>query len=188
MLLASTTAQCARSSHNDTIPSVSDIRQALTDCSVLVPYADATEEDFRQYLRRPIGDYAEMPGGQVRMMAELSRRDEQDTRDVRDFLAWFDSSQYAEIKRVAGSQEMTMNGPGTVGVGGGHLQADDILTILKKRRGKGGHESSARLADTVLGQEPRDSGALMIEGGPIHSLREWVPSENAADSMELDAV
>lgn len=189
MLLASTTAQCARSSHNDSIPSVSDVRQALTECSALVPYADATEEDFRQWLRRPIGDYASMAGGQARMMAELDRREEQDTRDVKEFLAWFQGPQYAEIKRIASSSEATMNGPGDVGVGGSHVQVEDILTTLKKRRGKGAQEAETRFTDTVLGNGSHDTKAVTIEGGSIRSLRAWAPSVRSTENtaMEIDA-
>ncbi|QIW97474.1 hypothetical protein AMS68_002992 [Peltaster fructicola] len=174
LLLATSTAQHAQTAHNDHIPSIADVRHALTECGVLVPYADATEEEFRERMRRPLSDYVDMKGGHVRLAAERRRRDEQDVKDIRDFTSWFDGAQYTEIRRVAGmSGDAIAAGPGSVGVGGSLVRADDMLVTLKKKYGKTGQESEARFADTVLGQGEVDRPEVVIEGGAARSLQLW---------------
>ncbi|EGP91617.1 uncharacterized protein MYCGRDRAFT_67149 [Zymoseptoria tritici IPO323] len=81
LLLASTTAQHAWSSHNDPVPTITDLRMALSDCGVLIPYSDPSEEAWKERMRKPLSE---------------------DTKDVREFTRWYDSPQYREIKRVAG--------------------------------------------------------------------------------------
>ncbi|KAI7530238.1 hypothetical protein KC331_g14770 [Hortaea werneckii] len=68
-----------------------------------------------------------------------------------------------------------------VGVGGGVVQAEDYLTVLKKKmHGKAGEDDS-RLQGTVLGRhgaEVEDGGELgdvVIEGGPVQRIRDWMP-------------
>lgn len=194
LLLAMSTAQQAQTAHNDHVPSIADVRHALTECGILVPYADTTAEEFRERMRRPISDYADMKGGHVRMAAERRRRDEQDTKDVRDFTSWFDGPQYAEIRRVAGmSGDTNAAGPGSVGVGGSLVRADDMLVTLKKKYGKNGQESEARFTDTVLGQGESERPEIVIEGGAARSLRLWALStahreQNGThnDNMDID--
>lgn len=171
LLLASTTAQHAWLSHNDPIPSITDVRMALSDCGILVPLTDPAEESWTERMRRPLSEIADIPkGGAQRMAAEKRKRDEQDTRDVREFTNWFDSAQHREIKRVAGMIP-DPNAP-AVGVGGGVVQADDFLTTLKKKHNKVGDDS--RLQGTVLGRQA-DERDVIIEGGPVAKMKDWRP-------------
>lgn len=175
VLLASTTAQHAVSSHNDPVPTISDVRMALSDCGVLIPLEGAAEEAWKERMRIPLAEMADVPkAGKQRMIAEKRKRDDEDTEDVREFARWYDSSQYREIKRVAGL-EKDLNVPGAVpliGVGGSVVKEDDFFTALKKKHSKSGDDS--RLQGTVLGR-PADERDVVIEGGPVQHLREWRP-------------
>ncbi|KAF2480475.1 hypothetical protein BDY17DRAFT_284329 [Neohortaea acidophila] len=155
LLLADTTAKLALNSHNDHIPTLNDVRQAMAECGVLVPLNTSAEETWDETLRRP--------------------REEEDVEDVRQFLRWFDGAQHAEIKRVAGM--VPEAGAGAVGVGGGVVKEEDFLERLKKRGYKGGTiggNEDARLVGTVLGREAESKG-VVVEGGPVQDLREWRP-------------
>ncbi|KAK4507433.1 hypothetical protein PRZ48_001168 [Zasmidium cellare] len=186
-LLASTTAQHAWSSHNDPVPTITDVRMALSDCGVLTPLDDPAEEAWKERLRRPLSELADVPkGGRQRMMAEKRKRDDEDTRDVREFAKWYDSSQFREMKRVAGMtpDASAVGGIPAVGVGGSVVQADDFLTTLKKKQGKAGDDS--RLQGTVLGRTADDK-EFVVEGGPVQHIRDWKPkleerSVNVQDS------
>lgn len=175
VLLASTTAQHAVSSHNDPVPTISDVRMALSDCGVLIPLEGAAEEAWKERMRIPLAELADVPkAGKQRMIAEKRKRDDEDTEDVREFARWYDSSQYREIKRVAGL-EKDLNVPGAVpliGVGGSVVKEDDFFTALKKKHSKSGDDS--RLQGTVLGR-PADERDVVIEGGPVQRLRDWRP-------------
>lgn len=175
VLLASTTAQHAVSSHNDPVPTISDVRMALSDCGVLIPLEGAAEEAWKERMRIPLAEMANVPkAGKQRMIAEKRKRDDEDTEDVREFARWYDSSQYREIKRVAGL-EKDLNVPGAVpliGVGGSVVKEDDFFTALKKKHSKSGDDS--RLQGTVLGR-PADERDVVIEGGTVQRLRDWRP-------------
>lgn len=175
VLLASTTAQYAISSHNDPVPTISDVRMALSDCGVLIPLEGAAEEAWKERMRIPLAEMADVPkAGKQRAMVEKRKRDDEDTEDVREFTRWYDSSQYREIKRVAGL-EKDLNVPGAVpliGVGGSVVKEDDFFTALKKKHSKSGDDS--RFQGTVLGR-PADEKDVVIEGGPVQRLRDWRP-------------
>ena len=63
MLLASSTATHARSSHNDPIPTITDLRMALAECGALSPLSGAAEEDWRERMRRPMIEIEEPENG-----------------------------------------------------------------------------------------------------------------------------
>ncbi|KAK5131890.1 hypothetical protein LTR08_000478 [Meristemomyces frigidus] len=176
LLLASTTAQHALNTHNDPIPTITDVRLALTDCGVLIPAEGAAEEEWRELMRVPVVDMASAveKGGQKRMIAEKRKRDEEDLKDVTEFKRWFQGSQYAEIRRIAGMVPDTSatGAMPAVGVGGGVVQAEDFLTVLKKKHGKGGDEG--RLQGTVLGRDGEDK-EVIVEGGPVQRIKDWRP-------------
>lgn len=185
MLLASTTATQARSSHNDPVPTITDIRMALAECGAISPVAGAAEEDWRERMRRPLSEI-EKPenGGRARAQAEKRRREDEDLRDVREFARWFDSPQHAEMRRIAG----LMPDAGTtaiVGVGGGVVQAEDFLTVLKRKHGKVGEDT--RFQGTALGREGEDR-AVVIEGGPVGSLRDWRPPVQPQTQKQVNGV
>ena len=197
LLLASTTAQYALNTHSDPIPTITDVRLALTDCGVLIPAEGAAEVEWRELMRVPVEDMASAveKGGQKRMIAEKRKRHEEDLKDVTEFKRWFDGSQYTEIRRIAGMVPDTSatGAMPAVGVGGGVVQAEDFLTVLKKKHGKGGDES--RLQGTVLGRDAEDK-EIMIEGGPVQKINDWRPrredrpvedSKRQEDVMEVAA-
>lgn len=171
ILLASTTAQHAWSTHNDPVPTITDVRMALSDCGVLIPYTDPSEESWKERMRKPLREVADVPqGGKARLTAEKRKRDEEDTKDVRQFTNWYNSSQYREIKRVAGI--IPDEGVARMGVGGQMMQGDDFFTSLKKKLSKAADD--ARLQGTVLGR-PADGKEVIIEGGPVQHIKDWRP-------------
>ncbi|KAK5681064.1 hypothetical protein LTS10_006824 [Elasticomyces elasticus] len=174
LLLASTTARYASLSHNDPIPTVTDVRLALAECGALIPAESATEEAWREIMRVPIEEMGKaVPrGGEARMRAEKRKRDEEDVRDVAEFKRWFDGKEHAEARRVAGMVPDESTGVPAVGVGGGVVQAEDFLTVLKKKQSKVGDDS--RLMGTVLGKEA-EAKEVLVEGGPVQRIRDWKP-------------
>lgn len=188
MLLASTTAQHARLSHNDAVPNITDIRMALAECGALSPLSGAAEEDWRERMRRPMSEI-EQPenGGPTRAQAEKKRREEEDLKDVRDFTRWFDSPQHAEMRRIAGLvPDASVTGAATaptIGVGGSVVQAEDYLQILKSKAGKS--TMDIRYQGTTLG-EPVEDRNVIIEGGPVGSLRDWRPPQTHAKPNAMD--
>lgn len=196
LLLASTAAQHAMLSHNDPIPTVSDVRLALAAAGVLHPLTDPSEEAWRERMRKPLAEIADVPqGGRARGAAQKRRRDDEDTRDVREFTRWFDSAPHREARRVAGMLPENASGAavaggvgGTsgaalpaVGVGGGVVAAEDFLSVLKKKHSRAGEES--RLRGTVLSNIP-DEKDIVIEGGPVQYIRDWRPRTNALPDEE----
>ncbi|KAI7505072.1 hypothetical protein KC367_g802 [Hortaea werneckii] len=194
LLLASTTAQHAYNTHNDPIPTVTDVRMALADCGALTPADSATEEEWRELMRIPVSELeASVPkGGEKRAVAEKRKRDEQDVQDIKRFRRWFEGDTHAEMRRIAGlvpDASVTGAGganlPAAVAVGGGVVQAEDYLTVLKKKmHGKAGQDDS-RLQGTVLGRHGVEVGEdgggdgelseVVIEGGPVQRIRDWMP-------------
>lgn len=177
ILLASTTAQHAISAHDDPIPTVSDVRLALTDCGVLFPSDDAAEESWKEIMRVPLEDMgrAVEKGSAGRIAAERRKREEEDLRDVREFERWYHGDALAEIRRVAGvTPDASAAGASfpVVGVGGGLMQADDFLTTLKRKHGKVGDDS--KWQGTVLGRSSEDRD-VVVEGGPVLRIQDWRP-------------
>ena len=148
---------------------------AMQDCGVLIPLDGAAEEEWIELLRRPVESMGQEveKGGRQRVQAEKRKREEEDGKDVKDFVRWFEAEQHREIRRIAGMvPETGVTGAATVGVGGGVVLAEDFLTTLKKRQYKGGDDG--RLVGTVLGRGAEDK-TVAVEGGPVQSLREWRP-------------
>ncbi|KAK3724868.1 hypothetical protein LTR37_000916 [Vermiconidia calcicola] len=174
LLLASTTAKQALNSHNDPVPTISDVRLAMQECGSLIPVQGAAEENWEELLRRPVEEL-----GRERGRAEKRKREEEDVGDLRRFLRWLDEGEFAEVRRVAGLVEDGPTGAGAVvGVGGGVVQAEDFLSQLKKRqRGLGagvGVDEGARFQGTVLGRQAEERPGAVIKGGPVQGLHEWV--------------
>ncbi|OQO04180.1 hypothetical protein B0A48_10790 [Cryoendolithus antarcticus] len=171
LLLASTTLLHAQNGHNTSEPTISDVRMAMRDAGVLVPFDEAGEEEWQERSRRPMKEVqGEGSAGEARARAEAKRREERDLRDVREFVGWFEGPVYAEIQRIAGLAPEPGNT--AVGVGGGRVVADDFVVSLKRKIGKVGDDG--RFAGTVLGRMGEEK-AVVIEGGPVQSLREWRP-------------
>jgi transcription initiation factor TFIID subunit 3 len=182
MLLAQTTAAHAISSHNDPVPTITDVRMALAECGALSPLSGAAEEDWRERMRRPMSEIeAPENGGLTRAQAEKKRREEEDLKDVRDFMRWFESSQHTEMRRIAGLiHDASATGAATaptIGVGGGVVQAEDYLQVLKSKQGKS--TADIRFQGSALGH-PGEDRTVFIEGGPVGSLRDWKPPQTHA--------
>lgn len=120
LLLAETTLQTALDSHNDNIPTITDVRLALTECGALSSVASAAEEDWTEKFRLPVSEYDGLKHGDARRAGELHRRADEDTRDVREFIQWIMSDQNREIRRIAGV--LPEVGPG------GTVAGEDYLT------------------------------------------------------------
>nr|OQO20024.1 hypothetical protein B0A51_13844 [Rachicladosporium sp. CCFEE 5018] len=171
LLLASTTLLHAQNAHNTSEPTIADVRMAMRDAGVLVPFDEAGEEEWRERSRRPMKEVqGDGSAGEARARAEAKRREERDLRDVRELVAWFEGPVHAEIQRISGLTAET--GATAVGVGGGRVVADDFVVSLKRKIGKVGEDG--RFAGTVLGRTGEEK-AIVIEGGPVQSLREWRP-------------
>ncbi len=99
ILLASRTVSWAQESHNSSVPDISDVRMALTDCGLLGPTLQGSEEVWREILRRPLEEISERNG--LRMM-EKARRDQEDTEDVQAFVDWFQGGVIEELARITG--------------------------------------------------------------------------------------
>lgn len=160
LLLATTTAAHANANHNTPVPTITDVRMALTDCGVLTPTQGGAEEEWKERIRIPLSEYDNMPSGLERKQKEMKRRQEEDTQDVREFISWIVGDKNKEIRRVAGM----------LSEGAMDTQAEDYLTMLKKKHSKTGEE--ARYQGTVLGIRADDK-PMRIEGGPVESLHEW---------------
>lgn len=144
---------------------------ALSDCGVLIPYSDPSEEAWKERMRKPLSEVADVPsGGAARKVAEKRKRDDEDTKDVREFTRWYDSPQYREIKRVAGI--IPDDSIARMGVGGQMMQGDDFFTALKKKLSKAADDT--RLQGTALGR-PNEFKEVVVEGGPVQHVRDWKP-------------
>lgn len=167
LLLANTTAAHAYLNHNSPVPTVTDVRMALTDCGMLNSALGGAEEEWKERFRRPYEEFEDLPYGQVRREKEMKRREDEDTKDVREFVNWITGDRNKEIRRVAGLQIEAGTGVG------GDMQAvaEDYLTALKKKHARTGQEE--RYAGTVLGKQAEDRD-IKIEGGPVETVQEWV--------------
>ncbi|KAL1302446.1 hypothetical protein AAFC00_002838 [Neodothiora populina] len=162
LLLAESTLNHALDNHNTNIPTVTDVRLALTECGALIPIMSAAEEDWTEKFRHSMSDYDDMKFGDTRRTGESNRRADEDARDVREFIQWIMSDQNKEIRRIAGV--LPEVGPG------GIVAGEDYLTALKKKHSKTGEES--RYQGTLLGK-PAEDRPVKIEGGPFETLHEW---------------
>jgi len=166
MLLASATAEHALLNHNTPVPTLTDVRLALTDCGVLLPTRSSAEEEWTERLRRPLDEYDSMPYGAERRSNEIRRREDEDTKDVRDFVTWVTGERNKEIRRIAG----LLPDADAIGADGAVELPEDYLTALKKKHSKTGEE--ARYQGTVLGK-PAGDRLVKIEGGPVERLEDW---------------
>ena len=99
-LLATRTAINAHANHNDLTPDITDVRQAMQDCGLLVPTLTASEEIWKEMLRKPIEEY---PTENDVRENEQKKRDAEDTADVTEFIDWVIGDQNREIMRIAGT-------------------------------------------------------------------------------------
>ncbi|RVX73649.1 hypothetical protein B0A52_02539 [Exophiala mesophila] len=147
-LLASSTAQNAFITHNTNVPTIQDVRIALTLAGALVPQMGAAEENLK-------GD-VEIDGVMVPF---------EDLRGVQNFVNWAQGPVNKEIRRVAGFEDDS-NLEEIVGLD----EQEDYLTAIKKKHSKTGEES--RFQGTVLGKDA-DLQQVTIVGGPASSMAEW---------------
>lgn len=102
MLLASRTAIRALENHNDATPDTTDVRLAMGDCGLFSPSLTASEEVWRELLRKPL---SEVPDSNGLRELEAASRNAEDTAEIAEFFHWFDGPVYKEIKRIAGLEQ-----------------------------------------------------------------------------------
>lgn len=160
------------------LPTITDIRLAMSSCAVFSSSDTATEEIWAEMLRKPITAFPV-----IAQDKERRRRDYEDTKDVHEFLDWIVGPANQEILRIAGLMDAQRAAVAAVGASanGGTTAAaaptiaelveprEDYLAQMKKKRCKTGE--SSRFAGTALGKV-EDRGGVRIEGGP-ESLEQW---------------
>ena len=85
LLLASSTAQNAFNTHNSSVPTIQDVRLALSEAGALYPQMSAAEEQLR---------------GAVEVEGEMLPFE--DLRGVRAFVEWAQDDLNKEVRRMAG--------------------------------------------------------------------------------------
>ncbi|KAF2099314.1 hypothetical protein NA57DRAFT_55286 [Rhizodiscina lignyota] len=159
--LAQRTAEHAIAHHGDLIADVTDVRMAMNDCAVFAPILTPTEEAWKEVLRKPLEEYHENARAQ-----EQRSRDEEDTREIKEFIEWVRGDVNKEIARIAG---LVADANTVIAPEPSNLK-DDYVTALKKKHSKTGEES--RFQGSVLGIQAEDR-AVKVEGGSVDSLQEW---------------
>jgi len=165
MLLATRALVHAHTNHIEPKLDITDVRMAMVDCGILQPSTTASQEVWRELLRKPV---EEIPDRGRLHQAVISERDEQDTEDVTAFVNFFRSNAYKEIIRVAGvlpEEDIT----GEVE----KRKPQSYLVALKKKKHSKTGEGS-RFQGTVLGKRG-EMRAVRIDGtsGQPESIGEW---------------
>ncbi|KIW64935.1 hypothetical protein PV04_07235 [Phialophora macrospora] len=150
LLLASSTAQNAFNLHNTFVPTVQDVRLALSQAGALYPQMSTAEESLRD-------DVEISEGVWVRF---------EDLRGVEAFVNWAHGPVNKEIRRIAGFGDEA----NVEEIAAGLDDQEDYLAALKKRHSKTGEES--RYQGTVLGKDG-ELQSVAIVGGPAASIAEW---------------
>ena len=164
VLLATRALTYAHTSHVEPHLDITDVRMAMVDCGILQPSTTASQEVWRELLRKPVEEY---PDRNQLHQAVLAERDEEDTEDVTAFVKWFRSNAYREIVRVAGLlQEEDINGEME------RKKPQNYLAAMKKKHSKTGEGS--RFQGTVLGRAG-EMKEIKIDGttGMPESIDEW---------------
>ncbi|OCT49365.1 Bromodomain associated DNA binding protein [Cladophialophora carrionii] len=150
LLLASSTAQNAFNLHNTFVPTIQDVRLALSQAGALYPQMSTAEESLRDDVQ--IAEGAWVPF--------------EDLRGVEAFVNWAYGPVNKEIRRIAG-----FGGEANVEeIAAGLDDQEDYLSALKKRHSKTGEES--RYQGTVLGKDTEPQSVAIV-GGPAASIAEW---------------
>jgi transcription initiation factor TFIID subunit 3 len=164
---------------DDEVPTITDVRLGLAASAFFTQTMTPAEEAWTEELRRPLSSFHPLARPK-----ERARRDDEDTRDVREFIDWITGPVNAEIRRIAG---MNVTDTDVAIAGDEPVIKDDFLAALKKKHSKTG--DGARYAGTVLGRAAdADGQSTRIEGGPA-SLQEWreglKPHHGGNDSLEV---
>jgi transcription initiation factor TFIID subunit 3 len=163
VLLGQRTVLNAIVNHNTTKPTITDVRMAMNDCGVLIPSLTSAEEVWQELMRKPLHMIPEDHGLREK---EHARRDQEDIREINEFIEWImHSDQNREIRRITGMGTDTINETGEQ-----ETITEDYVTTLKKKHSKTGEES--RYQGTVLGKMA-DDRSIKIEGGPVESIQDW---------------
>ncbi|KIX01283.1 uncharacterized protein Z518_09008 [Rhinocladiella mackenziei CBS 650.93] len=149
ILLASSTARTAFNTHNSMVPTIQDVRLALSQAGALVPQMTTVEENLRGEV--------EIEGVMVPF---------EDLRGVEAFVNWAQGPVNKEIRRVAGFGDDA----NVEEIAAGLDDQEDYLTALKKKHSKTGEEF--RYQGTILGKDT-ELQAVSIVGGPAASIAEW---------------
>ncbi|EXJ77871.1 hypothetical protein A1O3_09030 [Capronia epimyces CBS 606.96] len=158
IMLASSTAQNAFTLHNTPVPTIQDVRLALSQSGALTPQMSTAEEGLR--------DAVEVEGVMVPY---------EDLRGVEGFVNWAQGPVNKEIRRVAGfGDDVNVEEIAT-----GLDDQEDYLSALKTKHSKTGEES--RYQGTVLGKES-EVQSVTIVGGPATSIAEWTQKSLSASA------
>ncbi len=161
-------------------PTISDVRLAFSSISFFNSTLTASEEAWRETLRKPLSSFP--PGAREK---ERRRRHAEDTRDIKEFIDWATGRTNREIRRIAGvlsdAQETgSLSAPEMITSVTAGLVAvepkEDYVTVLKKKHSKTGE--GARYAGTVVGKMAEEKGLIKIEGGP-ETLSAWRTTINS---------
>ncbi|TQS33185.1 hypothetical protein Golomagni_06479 [Golovinomyces magnicellulatus] len=146
-VLCEKTANHAAHNHGDSGDfTIEDIRLALQDTGALLPDRVTTEEMFS---------------------------DQEDTRGVEDFIAWFSGQRMKELMEVGNAD--------------GESDATDYLNALKKKHNKTGDD--AKYNSTILGRGAQGP-EVTVEGGETGTINEWISqrmSKSQANPIRDDA-
>ncbi|EXJ88718.1 hypothetical protein A1O1_05650 [Capronia coronata CBS 617.96] len=163
ILLAASTAQNALTLHNTPVPTIQDVRLAMSQAGALTPQMSTVEENLR--------DDVEVEGVMVPF---------EDLRGVEGFVNWAQGPVNKEIRRVAGFGDDA----NVEEIAAGLDDQEDYLTAMKKKHSRTGEES--RFQGTILGKET-EVQSVVITGGPSASLAEWTQSWLSASKKNSTA-
>lgn len=170
-LLATSALTHAHAHHDEPGLDVTDVRMAMLECGMLQPSTTASQEAWREILRRPIHDIPDRNDLQDTVMAT---RDEEDTQDITAFARFFRSNAFREIVRVAGlvPDEDAAATAVVVATEGEKRKPQNYLALLKKKQSKTGEGS--KFQGTLLGS-PSEMRGIKIDGatGLPESIEEW---------------
>ncbi|OQU94078.1 Bromodomain-containing protein [Cladophialophora immunda] len=124
LLLASSTAQNAFNTHNTFVPTIQDVRLALTQAGALAPQMNTVEESLR-------GDVEVVEGVWVPF---------EDLRGVEAFVNWAYGPVNKEIRRIAGFGDDV----NVEEIAAALDEQEDYLSALKKRHSKTGEASATK--------------------------------------------
>ncbi|KOS16938.1 Transcription initiation factor TFIID subunit 3 [Escovopsis weberi] len=168
LLLCEKTAGNALNNHGDPGDfDVVDIRLALQEVGALPPEKVSLGKPSRKFQEQRSGSEGQdEEDGEEEEEAEEEEEEEEeedeheDLRGVEEFIQWFSGARMKEMMQM--------------GSGDGESDATDYLTVLKKKHSKTGDD--AKWQGTIFGRCHDSTGEILVEGGLVTSIEEWIAS------------